>query len=140
MAIELEFIDFIVPIATIKQKYTGGWRQCLKDHEYQIGRCVWYDEHLFRTGAMNPMDIESLVEKWESLGFHTHDEDEQGNLTKWIDVCVYEKFFGGATLPCDWIAFDDVTCGVYLKGTDAGKLVTRNDFVPTDKLPDWIFE
>jgi hypothetical protein len=33
MAIALEFIDFVVPIALVRQKYPGGWAQCLQDHE-----------------------------------------------------------------------------------------------------------
>jgi hypothetical protein len=69
MSIATEFIDFIVPIQTIRDKYPGGWEQCLKDHEHLIGGRIWYDEHLFRDGAMNPMDIESLVERWEAMGF-----------------------------------------------------------------------
>ena len=61
MAIKLEFFDFIVPIKTIKKKYPGGWGQCLKDHDGDIGGRVWYDEHLFRDGAMSPNDIAYLV-------------------------------------------------------------------------------
>jgi len=37
MAIALEFIDFVVPIALIRQNYPGGWAQCLQDHERLIG-------------------------------------------------------------------------------------------------------
>lgn len=135
-----EFIDFIVPIRTIKEKYPGGWDQCLKDHDYSIGRCIWYDEHLFRAGAMSPMDIEHLVEDWKSKGFHTHDEDADGNPIKWVDVCVYERFLGGSTLECDWIDYDEESGGVFLKGTNPGNLITRADFVPTEKIPDWVFE
>ena len=69
MSIATEFIDFIVPIQTIRDKYPGGWEQCLKDHEHLIGGRIWYDEHLFRDGAMNSMDIEYLVERWEAMGF-----------------------------------------------------------------------
>jgi hypothetical protein len=61
MAIKLEFFDFIVPIKTIKKKYPGGWVQCLKDHDGDIGGRVWYDEHLFRDGAMSPNDIAYLL-------------------------------------------------------------------------------
>ena len=32
MAIALEFIDLVVPIRTLEEKYSGGWRQCLADH------------------------------------------------------------------------------------------------------------
>lgn len=140
MSIANEFIDFIVPIEIIKEKYPGGWEQCLKDHDYSLGRCIWYDEYLFRTGAMGPEGIESLVTEWESLGFEVGKTDENGRFTKWIDVCVYEHLFGGATLECDWIEYDQNSGGVFLKGTIPGKLITRNDFVPTDKIPDWIFE
>ena len=69
MAIATEFIDFIVPIETIRQKYPGGWEQCLKDHENLMNGRVWFDEHLFRDGAMGPLDIESIVERWEAMGF-----------------------------------------------------------------------
>ena len=140
MSIALEFIDFIVPIAKIKEKYPGGWEQCLKDHEYGIGRRNWYDEHLFRDGAMNPMDIKILVNYWRNLGFETHKEDSDGNPIEWVDVCVYEDMFGGKTLKCDWIEYDKVSDGVYLTGTEPGKLITRSDFAPADKTPDWIFE
>ncbi len=65
-------------------KYLGGWKQCLKDHESMVGGRIWYDDHLFRDGAMDPMGIKDLVEKWKCLGFYTHDG------VKWIDVCVIE--------------------------------------------------
>jgi len=128
MAIELEFIDFIVPIATIKAKYPGGWEQCLIDHDYSIGGCIWYDEHLFRDGTMNTRDMKDLVERWQELGFITYETDGKGLLTKWIDVCVYERLFGGATLKCDWLEYDSNIDGVYLAGTEPGKLVGRYDF------------
>ncbi|MDP4301972.1 hypothetical protein [Leptothrix discophora] len=35
----LEYIDFVLPIALIRQKDPGGWTQCLQDHERLIG-CV----------------------------------------------------------------------------------------------------
>lgn len=63
MAIVLEFIDFIVPVEVIRQKYPGGWEGCLRDHEQLIGRRVWYDEHLFRNGAMNSRDIGTLIDE-----------------------------------------------------------------------------
>lgn len=37
MAIQLECINFIIPIAVIEQKYPGGWAQRLIDHEHEIG-------------------------------------------------------------------------------------------------------
>ena len=121
MAIETQFIDFIVPIHIIRQKYPGGWEQCLLDHQELIGGRVWYDEHLFRDGAMSPQGIEALVQFWESLGFECYKEID--GKPCWQDVCVFEGMFGGATMPCDWLAVDKNTGGVYLAGTQPSILV-----------------
>jgi len=121
MAIATEFIDFIVPIQTIRDKYPGGWEQCLEDHANLIGGRVWYDEHLFRNGAMNPMDIGSLVKEWTEMGFECYREVD-GKMC-WQDVCVYEGLFGGATMPCDWLGVDESTNAVFLKGTAPGEVV-----------------
>ena len=124
MAIATEFIDFIVPIQNIRDKYPGGWEQCLKDHQNLIGGRVWYDEYLFRDGAMNPNDIESIVEHWEAMGFEGIVE---GNNQKyWKDMCVFEGLFGGATLQCDWIDFDRETRAAFLKGTVPGEVASRD--------------
>ena len=124
MAIATEFIDFIVPIQIIRDKYPGGWEQCLKDHEHLIGGRVWYDEHLFRDGAMNPMDIESLVEEWTSMGFECMGEKDGKKY--WQDVCVFEEMLGGPTLECDWLLVDKKTRAVYLIGTAPGEIIYPN--------------
>ena len=128
MAIELEFIDFIVPIATIKAKYPGGWQQCLEDHANLIGGRIWYDEHLFRDGAMGHHYIDTLIEDWEAMGFTIYETDENGEPTKWRDVCVYASLSGGSNIDCDWLEHDWINGGVYLAGTEPGKLVGRYDF------------
>lgn len=121
MAITTEFIDFIVPIQTIRDKYPGGWEQCLKDHESLINGRVWFDDHLFRDGAMNPMDIESIVERWEAMGFEGIVVED--GKKSWKDMCVCEGLFGGATQDCDWLVIDPETRSVYLQGTDIGEVV-----------------
>ena len=123
MAIALEFIDFIVPISVIHQKYPGGWDQCLKDHEPLIGGRVWFDDHLLRDGAMNPGDIESLIDEWTALGFQPI-EDRDGERF-WKDCCVVESMFGGATLPCDWLEIGDDVRSAWLKGTTPGQIKQR---------------
>ncbi len=120
MAIMTQFINFIVPIKIIEQKYPGGWNQCLKDHANLIGGRVWYDDHLFHDGAMNPMDIGSLVEEWTQMGFECISEKDGQKY--WKDVCVYEAMFGGATLPCDWIETDKTNRYVSLKGAPVCEL------------------
>ena len=64
-----------------------------------------------------------LIEGWQNFGFHTHDEQD-GEPVKWVDVCVVEFF--RATLPCDWIDFNED--GAFLKGHTAGELVNRDNF------------
>ena len=121
MAIVTEFINFIVPIQTIKDKYPGGWEQCLKDHEGLINHRVWFDDHLFRDGAMNPIDMEDIVEEWSSLGFDCM--ELRGGKRYWKDVCVFE---GGPTLPCEWLSVDRTSRAAYLTGTEVGRIVGRN--------------
>lgn len=123
MAVRLEFLNFIVPIGVIKEKYPGGWAQCLKDHEGMIGGRVWFDEHLFRNGAMNSMDMHFLIKDWQSLGFRTHDSDD--NPTRWIDVCVVSAMSDAPTLPCEWIEVDRGTA--FYKGTPKGDVIGREE-------------
>ena len=101
MAIKTEFIDFIVSVAAIRAKYPGGWEACLKDHAPLIGGRVWYDDYLFRDGAMSPHDIGMLVEEWTALGLTGRAQVDGQDC--WIDFCVHESMFGGATLPCAWL-------------------------------------
>ena len=100
MAVQLEFINLIVPIETIKAKYPGGWEACLEDHKDALGGRIWYDDYLFRDGAMNPMDMQFLIECWNSMGFETKREVD-GTIV-WQDVCVAD-FINGNSRPCDWL-------------------------------------
>ncbi len=126
MAIALEFIDFIIPIATIRAKYPGGWEQCLIDHRNLIGGRVWYDEHLLRDGAMNPSDIGHLVDEWTELGFQPTETIDGQRI--WKDVCVVESMLGGSTLPCTWIEVDAENRCAFLKDQPPGEVVGRDNF------------
>lgn len=123
MAIALEFIDFVVPIALIRRKYPGGWEQCMRDHERLIGGRVWFDEHLLRDGATNPADIASLVEEWTSLGFQPTVEVDEQRI--WQDCYVVESMLGGPTLPCDWLEVSEDGRAAWLKGTQPGEIKWR---------------
>ena len=126
MAIQLEFIDFVVPISIIKEKYPGGWEGCLRDHASSIGGCVWFDKNLFRDGAMNPNDIEPLVKKWNEFGFETMSPRNGEQI--WKEVCVVESMFVGSTLPCDWLTVNREHGAfpiAFLTGTKPGAIVGR---------------
>lgn len=124
MAVMLEFIDLIVPIATIREKYPGGWGGCLNDHQDVLGGRVWHDDHLFRDGAMSPEGMAALVQHWARMGFQTS-EVKKGK-TVWKDLCVVEGMFGGATRECDWLTVDCEQRIAYLKGTDPSEIVGRS--------------
>ena len=125
MAIALEFINLVVPIDVIRKKYPGGWEQCLRDHADAIGKRVWYDDHLFRDGAMSPNDMKSLVDQWTTAGFIV--TELRNGARVWKDVCVVEALLGGPTLPCDWLVVDTRQRIAYLKGSEPGAVVGRNE-------------
>lgn len=129
MAILTDFIDFIVPIKTIEEKYPGGWEQCLKDHDSLIGGRVWFDAYLFRDGAMSPSNMELIVNRWTSMGFEC-----TGNVNGkkfWKDACVFEGMYGGSTLDCDWLEIykneRGIPIGVSLKGAPICELAGPNN-------------
>lgn len=124
MSIALIYMNFLVPIQTIKEKYPGGWEQCLKDHEIEIARGrVYFDEHLFRDGAMDPRMIDSFIATWETRGFQITKEVD--GHTQWADMCCIEYL--GHHMP-EWLAFMDNGCTAYLAGSAPGERVT----------PDWL--
>jgi hypothetical protein len=125
MAIQLEFINLIVPMKTINAKYPGGWEACIEDHKDAIGGRIWYDDHLFRDGAMSPSDMQFLVTCWESLGFETK-RDVDGTIF-WQDVCVADAL-KGASRPCEWLSFMETERAVFFKGTDPGPVIGRHAF------------
>jgi hypothetical protein len=132
MAVQLEFHNFILPISIIKAKYPGGWEQCLIDHEYAIGRRVWYDDYLFRDGGMGPIDIKCLLNKWQSMGLKPHllvDDKPVG----WLDMCVIDGLTKRPTLPCSWISINHREEHASLTNAPPCTLVNRASFTPTDR-------
>jgi hypothetical protein len=124
MAIALEYLDLVIPIVRIDESYPGGWKQCLADFDATIGRRVWYDQHLFRDGAMDLEEMKRRVEGWAVLGFEvTGTRPRSGRY--WKDVCVVNWRRGGTTLPCDWLSIDLRARTAQLAGTDAGLLAWR---------------
>lgn len=118
MAIHCEFIDLIIPIANIDRVYPGGFAQFKKDHEQGFSGVLWHDDHLFRTGAMDPRSMDGMIEEWEKRGLHGIVEKDGARY--WQDFCIVESFLGGPTLPCDWLEFDREHRCVFLKGRPKG--------------------
>jgi len=115
MAIALEFINFIVPISVIEKKYPGGFEQCLKDHAHLIGGRVWYDDHLFRDGAMSESDIIDTIYEWADKGF------DPGP-----DICLFVPLEDPPNrYSCDWIELAPNNRIAWLKGTEQGEVFHR---------------
>jgi hypothetical protein len=131
VAVALEFLDLLIPIVRIQESYPGGWQQCLADFDAAIGGRVWYDDHLFRDGAMDPAEMKRRVEGWAVLGFEVAGRRAAGRgpgakpARYWKDVCVVDWAHGGATLPCDWLQIDLAARTAHLAGTDPGPLAWR---------------
>jgi len=125
VAVRLEFINLIVPIKIIEEKYPGGWSGCLRDHAKSIGRVVWYDDHLFRTGAMDPEMMDNLIEKWTRQLRFIATEVVDGKVV-WKDLCAVDWF--GCQHDCDWAVFDSALRAGWLKGTESGEVVGRDRF------------
>ena len=129
MTIRLEFLNLIVPIKVIDRHYPGGFRALVAENRSMFGGKLWHDDHLFRDGAMNPTDIQALVEFWKEKGL-TPSEERDGKKW-WRDMCVVD-FFGGPTLPCDWLEHDPTDHSVYLKGKPKGRVIGREEM----KIPN----
>jgi hypothetical protein len=123
MAVRLEFIDVLVPIHVIEEKYPGGLRQCLADHRPLIGRRIWHDGQLWRDGALDPADAMRRVEDWQALGL----EPLQwvGRRLNWKELCVVDAAVGGPTVGCDWIECDPKARVAWLRGTERGETIGR---------------
>lgn len=101
MAVALECINLIIPIALIEKKHPGGWQAYLDEHPGLPSE--WYDQHLLRLGAMNSLDIQLLVDAWKEKGFKPF--KTINGIKHWQDMCVVDTF-SGPTLPCAWLEFD----------------------------------
>ena len=123
MAIALRSLILLSQSPSSHEKYPGGWDQCLKDHKNLLCGRVWFDDHLLRDGAMNPRDIDSLVDEWKELGFEPTEERDGQRV--WKDCCVVQSLFGGPTLACDWLEMGEDGCTAYLKGTEPGEVASR---------------
>jgi hypothetical protein len=121
MAVECTFISLIIPVSAVDIVYTGGFEKYKSDYEESWGLILWHDDFLLREGAMNPMDIEYMVESWEKLGLEGI-VDVDGEK-RWKDFCVIGNIYSGPTLPCDWIEVDVDTHSVHYKEQPKGAIV-----------------
>ncbi len=133
MTIALEMLNLIVPIHLIEKNYPGGWEQCRLDYKHSPG--AWHDEHLFRLGAMNGMDMMLMLEHWKDMGFKAH--FGYGKPTRWRELCIVD--IRGPTLPCDWITVDQEAGTASFK-TAASARPDAMDIPNTEKISRLLFD
>jgi hypothetical protein len=123
MAVRLEFIDVLVPIHVIEEKYPGVLRQCLADHRALIGRRIWHDGLLLRDGALDPASAMKLVEGWQALGVEPLQWVDR--RLQWKELCVVDLEAGGPTVGCDWLEWDPRARVAWLRGSERGETIGR---------------
>jgi hypothetical protein len=119
MAVRLQFINLIIPVATLERTFSarGGFAGFLRN---QPGEMLWHDAYLCRVdGAMNWPDVDDLVARWEGLGLQGLVGSAPKQWWKDFAVCASRR---GATFPCDWLEYDPVENCVYLVGTAKDEL------------------
>lgn len=126
MAINLAFIDFVVPISVIKEKYPGGFERFVYDHRKSLGGVDYFDQHLFHTGAMSGEAIQSLKERWTALGFEETEVVDGKEV--WKGYCVVESLLQRSPHPCHWLRVDENERVASLAGTDPGPIIGRRLF------------
>jgi hypothetical protein len=104
MAVALEHINIIVPIAAIERSRLPGGFRALQDRIARTSFCTCsYDGQLFCEGTVDPGAVNEILLKWEFYGLHA--VERQGGIPRSRDLCVVDRF-GGPRLPCDWLELD----------------------------------
>jgi hypothetical protein len=105
MAILIEFVDLIIPVATIERcTAVGGLAGFLREEAEWVGRMVWWDEHLCRAGgAMGSAGIPAMIAKWESRGLRAYSGVGKDQL--FCDFCIVDAW-QGPIRPCSWLSFE----------------------------------
>jgi hypothetical protein len=120
MAIRLQFINLIVPVANLERAFSaqGGFAGFLSG---QPDGMLWHDAHLCRVeGAMNWPDVDEMVARWEALGLQGLVGVAPRQWWKDFAICASGR---GATFPCDWLEYDAAGNCVYLAGTAKGEVL-----------------
>ena len=98
MAIELAYMNLIIPIEKIEKHYSGGFKQYKIDNEKTITE---HDDYIVMKSAMTMEEIEAFAKECEDFGLVG--VVEKDGVEQWQDFCVVDIVL---TLPCEWIWHD----------------------------------
>ena len=114
MAVAIEFLNMIIPVALIDKKYPGGWQKCREDTGCDLPESAcWTDGELLRLGTMSEMTLQVMGDEWALMGF----KGFSGTAGKknWKDYCQFSSSAGPEF--CDWLSFDEKSGTVSLLKT-----------------------
>jgi hypothetical protein len=94
MAVFIGFINVVVPVSVLNEKYPGGLEGYIRDHG---GGTFCCDGHLTRVGFMVPPLVGDFIEELERKGLQPLEGEN------WKDLAVVDSIFKRATAPCDWV-------------------------------------
>lgn len=120
MAIRLQFINLVVPVATLERVFAaeGGFAGFLATQGAPSNEMLWHDGQLCRVdGAMNWPDVDDMVVRWEAHGLQGLVGTDPQQWWKDFAICASGR---GATFPCDWLTYDPTDNCVYLAGASKG--------------------
>lgn len=121
MAIILKPINLIIPLKNINYCYPGGFNLFSEHYRSKFGDLYCHDALLFRSGAVDLDDIETLVLYWQEMGLVPY--AETNGIKCWKDMCVVLSSQAEPTLPCDWIEIDLQHNCVFMKGKPKGRII-----------------
>ncbi len=103
MSIPLEFINIVIPIVSLKKcPSLGDVTEFLAEQTYPGCGC-WHDEHLYREGTMNDLDLMLALDRWKERGLKL--TRRRKGVEEWHDLCVVDTFTG-PTKPCYWLEYN----------------------------------
>lgn len=103
MSIRLEFLNIVIPIASLKKcPSIRDVSNFLAEQTYPGSGC-WHDEHLYREGTMNNMDLMLALARWKEMGLKP--KRRRKGVEEWHELCVVDTF-SGPTLPCRWLEYN----------------------------------
>src|SRR5579859_4876937 len=123
MAVRLQFINLIIPAATLERVLTpeDSVFAALLRGQAPLPEMMWCDAHLCRVeGAMNWPDVDEMVDRWEARGLQGLVGLSPQQWWKDFAICASGR---GPTFPCDWLVYDAAENCVSLAGTPKGEVL-----------------
>jgi len=121
MAITLEAINLIIPLKSINYTYPGGFDLFIRQNLIKFSENYCHDAVLFRAGAADIYEIESMVSYWLERGLIPYGGTTTSKF--WKDMCVITSPPPELTLPCAWAEIDAENNCVSLKGSPKGRII-----------------